>query len=239
MKQGNIVLLLASTFTMCPVLAGSMESLHVTIDVSSIMPGELQLELALYDNSDIVGDSWVFIDNVQLGGMMQADFESGTLEGFDPNLNPDSVHVVSGDLDGTGQFVMRLDEDPVTYVTFTWRNMSRGTTSLEFDVQMEASETVGFFGLDEFVVNVLDPNTLAPLLPQLPAGGVMAMTADGIEKTADVGLEPIIPAYPIPAVSTIGQVVVGLLLLTGGMIAFGRRRRAECSGATVGSGQSV
>lgn len=56
----------------------------------------------------------------------------------------------------------------------------------------------------------------------------MAVTADGIAKTADVDVEPIIPAFPIPAVSTVGQVIVGLLLLTGGMIAFGRRRRVEC-----------
>ena len=224
MKPGRVVLLSIVAFAACPVLASSAESLHVTIDVSSIMPGELQLELALYDNSDVVGDSWVFIDNVQLGGVMQADFESGSLEGFDPNLNPDSVKVVGGALDQVGRFFMRMDEDPVTYVTFTWRDMSRGPTTLEFDFRMEASETVGFFGLDEFVVNVLDPNSLIPLLPQLPAGGVMAVTADGIEKTAEVGLEPIISAYPIPAVSTVGQVIVGLLLLTGGMIAFRRPR---------------
>ena len=165
MKLRNTVSLMAAAFAACPAVASSAESWHVTIDVSSIMPTELQLELALYDNSDVVGDSWVFIDNVQLGGVMQADFESGSLEGFDNSLNPDSVKVVGGALDGFGRFFMRIDEDPVTFVTFTWRDLSRGLTTLEFDFRMEASETVGFFGLDEFVVNVLDPNSLVPLLP--------------------------------------------------------------------------
>lgn len=210
--------------------ASVTQRMHVTVDISSIPPGDIQLELALYDNSEVMGDSYVLFDNVRIDGVTQADFETGTLEGFDISLNPGSVSVQTGAITD-GNYVLRIDEDPVTFVTFTWQDFPGGTT-LEFDVQMEASETVGFFGLDEFVVNVLDPATLAPLLPQLPPGGILSVTADSTACTEEVGTQPVGP-QAIPTVSEWGLITIALLLLTGITIALRPERRRQREAAAT------
>ena len=192
MKRAKVVAVVFCVLAAQAVKAELTPPQHVTIDVSALTSQEIELELALYDNSEVIGDSWVLIDNVVLGGVTQADFESGTLEGFDDSLNPGSVSAVPGSLDGTGSYVMRIDEDPVTFVTFTWQDYpGSDAQTLEFDLQMQASEVDGFFGLDEFVVNILDPDTLTPLLPQLGIGGILSLTAEELQTTAEVLVGPV------------------------------------------------
>ena len=188
---------------------------HVSIDVTGLT--NLEMEFALYDNSGVIGDSWALLDNVTLGGL-SVDFEGGTLGGFDNSLNPASVSTVAGNLNGSGGHVMRIDEDLAFTPTFTWRDFAGSSAStLEFDMAFSGSTTAGFFGLDRFVVSILDPTTLDPLLPGLTPGfgDVLAIDANGLVHTADVGVGVI----PAPGSTVLGT--VGLA-----MIAWAKRRVA-------------
>ncbi len=196
--------LVAAVASATPAIAVLIPPTHVTIDISSIISQDLQLEFGLFDNSDRLGDSWVLIDNVRLGGTLEVDFETGTLQGFDASLNPDSVTVVNASIDGTGCLALRMDEDLSTFVTFTWRDFAGSSAeTLEFDVQMQASTETGLFGLDEFVTNVLDPATLNPLLPQLPVGGILAISSGDLVHTTEVSVEATRVASPRFALNTV------------------------------------
>ncbi len=86
---------------------------HVSMDMSGITGTDFQFEIALSDNSGVIGDSWAVIDNVVFGAQTD-DFEGGTIGGsiIDP-LNPASVNVVPENLAGTGSWVFQVGEDPV------------------------------------------------------------------------------------------------------------------------------
>jgi hypothetical protein len=179
---------------------------HVSIDLPGLGGSGLQLQAALYDNSGVTGDSWVRMDNVVLDSAVD-DFESSTLGGFDASLNPSSVNVAGGSLDGTGSFLMRIDEDLAVTPTIVFRDyLSPSGSTLTFDFEMTASATPGPLGLDEFVVSILDPATLDPLFFGLTGSGdVLAIGADGFQHSGEAG----VTVVPTPA---------GLLL---GLIGFG------------------
>ena len=188
---------------------------RASIDLSGIVGSDFELEVALYDNSAVIGDSYALIDNVVFGAESD-DFESG-IGGFVDFFNPDSVNVVAGNLDGSGASVLRIDEDPFVTPTLTYRDYTgAAATSLSFDFQMFASNTVGPWGLDELVFSILDPVTLYPLLPDLTGfGDVLAVNADGMIYTDDVSVSIV----PVP-----GAVLLGLIGF--GTVGLWRRLRA-------------
>jgi hypothetical protein len=189
-------------------LPASGTPLHVSIDVSSLGLGsDLELEFALYDNSGVVGDSWALVDNVSLGGD-RVDFEDGLTGGFDDGLNPDTVEVVAGSLDGAGLMVMRIDEDASVTPTLTFRVFTNSSaTSLEFDFEFSTGDVAGVFGLDQFVVSLLDPATGDALLPALSEGlgDVLAVDFDGLAHTPEVTVIVI----PEPGALFVFVVIVG------------------------------
>lgn len=195
-------------FLICVASAQGDMPWHVSIDTSGIVGSDIELEFALYDNSEVLGDSWAFIDNVTFGPVLE-DFETGDIGGFDDSLNtPGSVSAVSGSLVGPGSFMMRMDEDPVFSSTIAFRDFAGSSaTTLEFDLLFSGSDTVGFFGLDEFVVSILDPFTLDPLLSGLTPGfgDVFAVNADGATYTADVSAALV----PVPGAVLLGVVGLG------------------------------
>jgi hypothetical protein len=188
---------------------------HVSIDLSSF-GGNVQLQAALYNNSGVVGDSWALMDNVVLGSALD-NFEggiSGTLGSFNDILNPADVSVVAGNLNGDGEFVMRIDEDPGApplMETFAYRDyLSPHSDTLEFDLGLTTSTTAGSRGLDEFVISILDP-AFQPLLKGLTgtdidwAGDILAIDADGAQYTDMVTLTRV----PLPAAVLLGLLGFG------------------------------
>jgi hypothetical protein len=181
---------------------------HVSINVSGIIGNPLQLEVALYDNSGIIGDSWVLIDNVAFGILID-DFEDSTIGGFDDSINPASIGTVSGSLVGSSSYVLRIDEDLIVTPTITFRDYPGSSESyLTFDFEMTPSAIPGPFGLDELVFSILDPVTLEPLLPGLTPGfgDVLAVNADGMRYTSNV---TVIPAPGALLLGLLGSVMVG------------------------------
>jgi hypothetical protein len=181
---------------------------HVSINVSGISGSPFQLEIALYDNSGTIGDSWALIDNVVFG-IINDNFEDGTIGGFDNSLNPASIGAVSGSLVGSSSYLLRIDEDLIVTPTITFRDYPGSSESyLTFDFEMMASDTSGSFGLDELVFSILDPVTLEPLLPGLTPGfgDVLAVNANGMRYTSDV---TVIPAPGALLLGLLGSVMVG------------------------------
>lgn len=184
---------------------------HVSIDVSSLSGSDIELEIDLFDNSGVIGDSWALIDNV-IFGVEVADFEDATLQGFDDSLNPLSVGVVPGSLSG-GNWLLRIDEDPVFTPTITYRDFLPSTaTTLSFDFQMTSTGTVGPWGQDALIVSILDPVTLDPLLPSLTPGfgDVLEVTASGAVYSPAVEVE-LVPVPPALLLGMIGIGTVGIL----------------------------
>jgi len=223
-SQGIVrkVLTIAATVT---ILVSGLSGIALAVpysvrtDISSISGSAFQLEFDLYDNNGTIGDSWVLIDNVFIGdasgvisppGMI--DFETGGLEGFDNSLNPSSVTVVStGTSDFSypgisGSYLLRIDEDPWVTPTITFRNFPASTaTVLGFDFELFTSGVPGFFGFDTFVVSLLDPATLNPLVLGLTGSGdILEADATGVATASGTS------ASPIPEPGTV-------LLLAGGL----------------------
>lgn len=186
---------------------------HVSIDISSLAGSGIELEINLYDNSGVIGDSWALIDNVTLEPAIEIiDFETGTLEGFEDWLNPVSVGVVSGDLVG-GSYVLRIDEDPgvTPTITYTYRDfLPSAATTLSFYFEMTASNTPGPWGLDALVFSILDPVTLSPF-PSLPGlygfGDVLEVTASGAMYSPGVTVIVI----PVPGALLLGMIGIGTM----------------------------
>jgi len=180
---------------------------HVSVPLSDLGVSSFQLVAELYDNSGVIGDSWARMDNVAVGSVV-VDFEDGTLGGFDESLNdPDSVEVVGGTLDGTGSLLMWIDEDPIFSSTIVFRDysVSIGDT-LTFDVETTLSTEPGFWGLDQFVVSLKDPDTGAPLLDGLTGfGDILAVDVGGFENTG--GAE--VTVVPAPAAVLLGLLGFG------------------------------
>jgi hypothetical protein len=201
---------LIAAFVVISVVVGTASAdpypYHASIDLSGIAGSDFELEVALYDNSGVIGDSHALIDNVVFGAESD-DFESG-IGGFvvDP-FNPGSVNVVGGSLNGSGASVLRIDEDPFVTPTLAYRDYTgSAATSLSFDFQMFASDTVGLFGQDELVFSILDPVTFDPLLPDLTGfGDVLAVNYDGMIYTDDVAVSVV----PVPGALLLGMLGFG------------------------------
>jgi hypothetical protein len=192
-----------------------MSPLRVSIDMSGIS-GNMELEVDLFDLSGTIGDTHVLLDNVRLfngGTIASANFEDGTLQGFDASLNPGSVHVVSGNLDGTGSNLLRIDEDPIVTPTITWRDfVNPGATTLNFDFLFESTGTPGPLGPDELVVSLLNPDTLSPLVPGLNGlGDVVRYNAVGGVRMANGVTGAEISPVPAPGAAMLGA--TGLVCL--------------------------
>jgi len=176
---------------------------HVSIDLSGLGGASFQLQIALYDNSGVIGDCWALIDNVAVGSA-QDNFETGTLGGFNASLNPASVSAVAGSLNGTGSYLLRISEDPVVTPTIAFRNYSSpGSSVLIFDFDLVSSGASGPLGQDELVFSLLNPTTLNPLEPGLTgAGDLLAVSAGSLRSANTVG----VTAIPVP-----GALLLGLL----------------------------
>jgi len=187
MKRAFRLLLLCSSIFFLTFLTAAptfATPYWVEVDVSPFAGSDFELELDLYDNSGVVGDSWALIDNVFIKGSSGVieliDFETGTLEGFDDSLNPDSVDVVLGGW-GSGSYVMRVDEDPLFTPTITYRDfLPSDATILHTEFEFFSDGTVGPFGQDALVASLLDPITLSPLITGLTGSGdFLEVTASG------------------------------------------------------------
>lgn len=191
---------------LCASVASAVPS-RVSIDLSSLGGSSFTFGIALYDNSSTVGDSWALIDNVQIGTTVD-DFEDGALGDFDDSWNPDSVAVVPGFLIDAGNFVLRIDEDPVFTPTIVLRTYSPPYGSvLSFEFSIVSSTAEGAWGMDEVVFSILDPETLAPLLEGLTGfGDVLAVNAHAVGYADMVTVDPgvIIPAPGALVLSLIG-----------------------------------
>ena len=186
---------------------------HVTIDVSGIT-SDLELEFQLWDIDWVLHNTYALVDNVQLanGGVIESvNFEDGELDGFDDSLNEDSVDAVPGDLDGTGSYVLRIDEDEVGWPTITWRDFENpGATALSFDFLLDSTGDPAL-GPDELIVRLLDWYA-NPLVEGLTPGfgDVLRFNAFGeIDHTSDVSAI-LIPAPGALLLGLIGTGVVGL-----------------------------
>jgi len=184
----------------------------IEVDISSIAGSDFQLELDLFDNSEVVGDTWAFIDNVFIKGSSGVtkliDFETGTLEGFEASLNPDSVDVVLGTW-GSGSHIMRIDEDPSVTPTITWRDfLPSDATILHMEFELISDGTSGSFGQDALVASLLDPSML--IIGLTGSGDFLEATASGNSVSAEVtGINP------VPEPSTFLLMGCGLLSLLG------------------------
>lgn len=206
MRYMNVILLVVLLVPCSP--SAATPAYHVSVDLSDLGGSGFQLQAALYDSSGVIGDSLVRIDNV-LNGSAKDGFEAGTLGGFNSSLNPASVGLAAGSLDGTGNYVMRLDEDPVVNPTIVYRDyLIPDSAELSFDFEMVASDTVGFWGEDELVFSLLDPTTLDPLVPGLTGlGDVLAVRASGMEYVDTVAVTTVL--IPAPAALMLGLIGVG------------------------------
>jgi len=184
---------------------------HVNIDISSLVGKDISLELQLWDDSGVAGDSWVLIDNVVLGGGTPIDFEGGDLDGF--VVDPLFVTIVPGSIDGTGISVLKMDEDPSLeplWPVMAYKEYGASlATTLSFDFDMTASDTEGtgeppMPRLDEFQVHVFDMSG---------SGGdimwALIVNADGIVTSAET-TATIIPAPGALLLALIGTGAVGL-----------------------------
>jgi len=171
----------------------------VEVDVSPFAGSDFQLELDLYDNSGVVGDSWGFIDNIFIKGpsgvIERINFESGTLEAFDDSLNPDSVEVVAG-ASWSGDYMMRIDEDALVTPTIIWRDfLPSDATILHIEFEFISDGKKASFGQDTLVASLLSPITLEPLITGLKdSGDFLEVTISGNSVSAEVTvIEPIHP----------------------------------------------
>ena len=209
MKRENVVCAIAAVL----VLAGSQALLaaptHVQIDTSGI-GGAFELEVQLFSNSG----SWAWIDNVVAGAQFD-DFEGGGLGGF-VSLNPGSVNAVLGNLNGSGQYVLEIAEDPDFSPTITFRDFSAASMlSLDLDAHLTDS--------DELLLRIIDPDTLYPLLAGLDddLGDVFRVSTLGIEQTAQVTFTVV----PVPG--ALGLAVLGLGVLKSCLGRRDNRRRVQ------------
>lgn len=133
---------------------------HVEIDLSALAGRDITLDFALYNNNDVEGDSWVFIDNVSLGSTFYGFEESDALDvwysGLPPDLD-DEVMREPGAFSGQGHWLMKIAEGALWPVlAATDFDDIPADSILSFDMKAHMSDDAGEYGLDEFVVTIYD-----------------------------------------------------------------------------------
>jgi len=152
---------------------------------------DLELEIALYNDNNVAGDSWARIDNVVLGSSVEDFTDSAPFgaPGFETWLNPDNVTRV--DVGGDG--AMLIDDtggDPpwpvVTYKDY----YGRDGDILSLDIVVDLGPLSGFWGGDRLVLSLYDPwdPWLAPLVPGFSGlGDVAIISSDGLSVVPTPG----------------------------------------------------
>lgn len=222
-------ILVSITFLISISATGSLAiPYYGAVDLSSLEGGtEFELEFQLLGGGDVF-DAEVLIDNVLLSsgeGDIPIDFEDGTLGDFvgDDWNAADTVRNIPGSLDGTGNRVLSLIEDPngeqlmtIVYRSFTVPSMP-GT--LWFDYETLGFET-GFFE-DQFTAWLRDASGEALLIP----GVAYEDDPVVLEVTPTYGTQtnPQTTAAPIPEPTTM------LLMLSalGGIAVYGKVRSSR------------
>jgi hypothetical protein len=189
-----------------------------TIDLSSLGGRGFLLEAALYSASYDPDGSWVMMDNVVCGSATDT-FGDEDLGGFDDYLNPDSVKGVWDGDATSGSYVLKIAEDEWFSPTIVLRTYASSGPALSFNLEMRPSQTTGTFD-DEFVLSILDPDTLDPLVWGLMSdyywpGDVLVANAGGVA----VDYDPTV--VPAPA-----ALLLGLLGFAAGGLGL-RRARAS------------
>jgi hypothetical protein len=150
------------------------------------------------------------MDNVVVG-LINDGFEDGTLGAFNDSLNPASVNPVPGSLNGTGNYVMRIDEDPVFNPTIVYRDyLSPSGDVLSFDLETWPSPTTGTFD-DEFVISIVDSHWNPLFVGLTGFGDVLVVNAGG----STVGGLTVVPAPAALLLGLVGFGVGGLGLWRG------------------------
>jgi len=196
--------LIGIAFFVCISPTTWAEPFSVTVDISSLTGSDIELEFSLFNKNNVLGDSYVLVDNVFIRDSSGAilgpgllDFEDKTLQSFDATWNPDSVSNVEGTFPGdSGSRQLRIDEDPVFFPTITFSFFDfagSNATQLRFDFEFIVSEGTS----DIFVASLLEPTTLEPF-PTIPdlsgfgdfleAGSTGNLLADGVTATQIFGL---------------------------------------------------
>jgi hypothetical protein len=177
MKQYFAILTVIFFLTSATAAISVAQPYWVEVDVSPFAGSDFQLELYLYNNSGVVGDSWAFIDNIFIKGaagvIERINFESGTLEQFDDSLNPESVEVVDGTW-CSGAYMMRINEDSLVTPTLVWRDFLPSDATilhLEFDFFI-SDDRDNSSEQDILVASLLNPSEkLEPLITGLKGSG--------------------------------------------------------------------
>lgn len=216
-KHGTLRVSLALAVMAFATSMALADAWHVRINLAAVSSPDLQIEFAIYDNSGVRGDSYAHIDNVRFWSDLE-NFEAGDLGGFDDSLNAAAVSPLAGSLDGFGQYVMAMNEDALVSPAIAFRTFtgSPGGGALHFDFEYTTTGAKGALGLDQFVVSILDPATLSPLLPGLTVGMGDVLAVDGMGMTSTDA----VTVLPIPEPGTVVFLAVSVLM----WFASGRRR---------------
>jgi len=197
--KSSVTFLFAALLLLDAGTASAM--LEAWIDVSDLGVTEIELEVALYNNSGLVGDSWAFVDDIAISSP-QGDLSD------QPAFS--TAAAVAGSLENVGVGATQINEQQdVNPTMLRWQYPVAAGDMLTFEFGMQASETAGSWGLDELVFSLLDPSTGAPLGTGLTEGmaDVLAVTAEGVRHTNRVAV--------IPEPATLLFALFGIPLLRG------------------------
>lgn len=153
---------------------------HVSLDLNSLgisdAVRDVELEIALYNDNGVSGDSWARVDNVVLGSTLE-DFTASDpfgSPGFERYLNPDNVTRV--DIWGDGAMLIDDTGGSPPWPVLAYKDyLDRDGDTLYLDIAVDLGSQSGFWGGDRLVLSLLDPWTLSPLVSGLSGLGDVAV----------------------------------------------------------------